>query len=259
MLRSVVYDGSFAGLLTAVFDVYEYRYKEVNIFTDAQRQDSLFSESHVVYTDEQKAERLWTGLKKYLSASALTNLYHAYLSEQQGMENFFLQYIQYVFAKKENIESDYGHPAVLYITKLVQKVHRERHRMEAFIRFQRTNDDLYYAAVEPDFNVLPLLIKHFQNRYADQRWMIYDLKRKYGLYYDLHTTQMVELGMAEEGDSNTPTTAILNESEPAYQQLWQHYFNSVNIPARKNMKLHIKHMPLRYWKHLTEKQPVIRR
>ena len=43
------------------------------------------------------------------------------------------------------------------------------------------------AIVQPDFNVLPLIEKHFRERYADQRWLIYDVRRKYGLYYDLQT------------------------------------------------------------------------
>ena len=39
-----------------------------------------------------------------------------------------------------------------------------------------------------------------------------------------------------------------------YQQLWCTYFDSVNITARKNMKLYIQHMPKRYWRYLTEKK-----
>ena len=31
------------------------------------------------------------------------------------------------------------------------------------------------------------------------------------------------------------------------------YFKSTNIKSRKNMKLHLQHVPKRYWKYLTEK------
>jgi probable DNA metabolism protein len=48
--------------------------------------------------------------------------------------------------------------------------------------------------------------------------------------------------------------AIYDENEELYQTLWQQYFTNVNIKARKNMKLHIQHMPRRYWKHLVEKK-----
>ena len=37
--------------------------------------------------------------------------------------------------------------------------------------------------------------------------------------------------------------------------MWKDYFDSTNIKERKNMKLHIRHVPKRYWKYLSEKQP----
>ncbi|WP_340696552.1 DUF4130 domain-containing protein [Flavobacterium gyeonganense] len=37
--------------------------------------------------------------------------------------------------------------------------------------------------------------------------------------------------------------------------MWRRYFSSVTIESRKNMKLHIQHMPKRYWKNLIEKIP----
>ncbi|MEJ7663065.1 MAG: DUF4130 domain-containing protein [Hymenobacter sp.] len=48
---------------------------------------------------------------------------------------------------------------------------------------------------------------------------------------------------------------VLDEREPLFQVLWQAYFDHVNIPERRNLKLHRRHMPLRYWKYLSEKQP----
>jgi hypothetical protein len=52
-------------------------------------------------------------------------------------------------------------------------------------------------------DILPLLAEHFQDRYADQRWIIYDLTRKYGLYYDLEKTEEIELGTAPQMHART--------------------------------------------------------
>src|SRR5215213_3603788 len=104
-------------------------------------------------------------------------VYRAFLSEENGIEHVLLQYAQYAFSKKQSIESDYFNPAVLTVVQTSKKVYREKHRMEAFIRFQLTADGLFYAICQPDFNVLPLIEKHFKSRYADQRWLIYDSKR----------------------------------------------------------------------------------
>lgn len=253
-MQTLIYDGSFEGWLCAVFDVYEYKLGNVTICTDAHRQDSLWGETRIVYTNKQKAERVLKGLKKYISAVAMQQLYKTFLSEQKGMEDMLLEYVQYVFREQNDIAKDYSHHAARYVDDTAHKVHREKHRMEAFVRFQKTGDDIYFALIEPDFNVLPLILRHFRDRYADQKWLIYDKKRKYGIYYDLHKTEFVQLDFDTQSSSKD-IASILNESELPYQQLWKDYFNSTNIKARKNMKLHIRHMPLRYWKYLVEKQP----
>ncbi|MGV3599896.1 MAG: TIGR03915 family putative DNA repair protein, partial [Dyadobacter fermentans] len=150
---------------------------------------------------------------------------------------------------------NFAHPDVLAVSQTAQKVHREKHRMEAFVRFQKTGDGIYYAHIEPDFDVLPLLSEHFQNRYADQRWIIYDLKRKYGLYYDLEKTEEIELDEAPQMSIlNALPSNLLDPKEELFTLLWQDYFKSTNIKARKNMRLHVRHVPRRYWKYLSEKQ-----
>ncbi|MFN8364013.1 MAG: DUF4130 domain-containing protein [Cloacibacterium normanense] len=65
--------------------------------------------------------------------------------------------------------------------------------MLAFVRFELLQDEVYFAKIEPDFNVLPLIRKHFKERYADQKWMIFDLKRHYGIFYDLKEVQFSRL------------------------------------------------------------------
>ena len=50
---------------------------------------------------------------------------------------------------------------------------------------------------------------------------------------------------------------ISDAFEELYQKLWHSYFQSINIEARKNTKLHLQHVPRRYWKYLTEKQVMV--
>jgi probable DNA metabolism protein len=255
-MQTILYDGTFEGWLTAVFEVFEYKFLKVHITTNDRFQPDVFTNPHKTFYDKHKAERVWNGLTARLSAAALSQMYKAFLSEEKGMEDVLLQYVQYSFSKKQTIESDYSNSAVLTVVQTAKKVHREKHRMEAFIRFQLTGDGLFYAVCQPDFNVLPLIEKHFKNRYADQQWLIYDSKRKYGIYYNLTAVETVQLSFNENICSGKNKELILNEKELLYQQLWQQYFGSVNIKARKNTRLHIQHMPKRYWKYLPEKQPL---
>jgi probable DNA metabolism protein len=61
--------------------------------------------------------------------------------------------------------------------------------------------------------------------------------------------------MIHFNEGNSEEENVYDEKESLYQELWKQYFDSVNIKARRNMKLHIQHVPKRYWKYLIEKQP----
>jgi probable DNA metabolism protein len=254
-MQLYTYDGTFEGLLTLVFEVYERKLWPTNIEVEETAQPALFGETVAVVTDNEKAARVWKGLQQRLSAVALKQLYHTYLWEQPAFEMVIYQFIKLTFDSVENIEGNYTASCVLQVQQAAKQVHREKHRMEAFVRFQQTVDGLYYAHISPDFNVVPLIVPHFTKRYADQRWAIYDSCRHYGIYYDLTTTNFITFD-AKPGKNhgvlpaNSKTTA-----EDTYQKLWQVYFDNVNIPERKNPKLHQRHIPKRYWKYLSEKQP----
>jgi len=249
------YDGTFAGLLTTVFDIYERRSWPSSISKAGLTQGSLFGQAIAVTTDETKADRVWEGLLKHISEAARTSLYQVYLSELPQMEMLLFRYMQLAFSSNKSIEENFAEDCVRQIAEINKQVFREKHRMEAFVRFQKTADDLYYAAIEPDFNVLPLLKDHFEKRYADQCWLIYDIRRQYGLYYDLQQVKHIVLESEKINKSGCLSPDILAQHEALYQQLWKTYFNHVNIPERKNPKLHLRHMPQRYWKYLTEKKP----
>ncbi|MFD2871227.1 TIGR03915 family putative DNA repair protein [Mucilaginibacter ximonensis] len=251
-MTTLFYDGTFEGLLTAVYEIYDRKLALVKLFKGRRQAGAMFEETLDVITNEAYATRVLKGLRKKLSPNGVQRLYIAHMAEMDDEENNLVGYIRYVFDSAENIEDDYGNRYVMRLSEIIRMMRREKHRMEAFVRFQKLKDGIYYAAIEPDFNVLPLLIRHFKNRYADQRWMIYDIKRSYGIYYDTHDTQFVTLDFATVAKPDEVISAY-TEDESIYQHLWKNYFHSVNIPARKNTKLHVRHIPKRYWKHLTEK------
>ncbi|PZX53137.1 putative DNA metabolism protein [Algoriphagus ratkowskyi] len=249
----LVYDGSFDGFLTCVFEVYELKLKQVFIYREGLAQESLFGSSKEVITDPIKADRVWKGISKKTSATGKTRIYYAFLSEKAEVENLLLRYIQYALRSEIQIDSDFANEDVLKVTQIAKSVGREKHRMEAFVRFRLTKDEFYFATIEPDFNVLPLISKHFKRRYADQKWIIYDLKRHYGIFYDLEKVDIIHLTLPENFNATQSSSEFFADEELEFQTLWQDYFKSTNIPSRKNMKLHIQHVPKRYWKYLSEK------
>jgi probable DNA metabolism protein len=248
-----IFDGSLEGLLTAVFEWFERKPSQVILETEKNYQPDAFKEVYYVENDRKKADRVYTGLQKKLSKEWMRKFYCAYLSESPEIFNALFHFTTYIFLNDFEAEKNYGNTHVLAIAKKAKSVEREKHRMEAFIRFQHTADGIFYCAIDPDFNVLPLIINHFKTRYADQQWIIYDLKRHYGLFYDLHKVEEITMEL-NLPNLKLPASHQLNEKEALYSDLWKAYFKSTNIESRKNTKLHIKHVPKRYWKYLTEKQ-----
>lgn len=254
-MQIYVFDGSFEGLLCAVFNWFERRPGSIKLQTAATFQPDAFTPCLHIASERQKADRVWNGLQSKLSKAAIRNFYCTYLSELDEGYTALFEFACYLFTEGAAVEKNYGNPFVLALTKIARKVEREKHRMEAFIRFQQNADGIYYCGIDPDFNVLPLIATHFKNRYADQQWIIYDLKRDYGLFYDLQQVEEININFNQQQQIKDTSGSILSEKEGLYAVLWKDYFKSTNIAARKNTKLHVRHVPKRYWKYLTEKQP----
>ena len=259
----IVYESSFEGWLSAVFYVYEQKLQNqpyLQLVDSSDYQPSLIDTATYVATDDDKAQRVLTKLNTLLGRSGMRQLLWGFLSEKPEIGSTLFQVVKYALDyPNRQVLQDLGNLAVLELAQTVKSVGREKHRMEAFVRFEHTTEDIYFARVEPDFNVLPLIGEHFRQRYQDQQWAIYDIKRGYGIFYDQSkaiNNKPAELqtivDVADEVLFNP--SSLHSEQEKQYQKFWQGYFANVNIKERKNPRLHRQYLPQRYWKYLTEKQ-----
>ena len=255
----LLYDGSFDGFLSVIFQVYQTKPEPLRITREGEAQPELFTPATRVNTNCSHAARVLSGLERKLSAEALHNLFQVFLSEEPNVEMLLFRYIKLVLGSHQNMEQNYAEPCVLQALQLGKRVRNEKHRMEAFVRFRKMADGSFLAVIAPEHNVLPLISAHFEDRYADQKWVIYDRKRRYGLHYDLEKVEEIRLETAH-ADTSTPALNLdmQDQAETDFQELWKCYFTSVNIPERKNPKLQLRHLPKRYWRYLPEKQPYTR-
>ncbi len=218
---SLIYDGTLEGFFTCIFIAYDQKLKVTSIFPESAAQAEIFSTSELIITDREKAQRIKKSLNKWISARGRKQMYFAFLSEIPGIEMLLFRYIQKAIGNKEFSAEDYGDSVILKISQTSKMVSREKHRMEAFVRFMLLEDGIFFAHVTPDFNVLPLILPHFQSRYADQKWIIYDLKRKYGLYYDLNSTKYISLDLEEKLNNGILDPSVYAGFEREFQELWK--------------------------------------
>lgn len=255
LVKNLIYDGSFEGLLTAVFEVFEYRYQNPEMISEQNvATENLFASHHQVFTDSEKSSRVLRKIKQICGKETVRILLKIFLSEHPQKERLILRSIQEILQNPEvDIFQNLADPDFLEISKILKRMGRETHRMHAFVRFERLKDDVYFANIEPDFDVLPLIGDHFEKRYADQKWMIFDLKRHYGLIYDLEKVDFFYPD-SKQIQNFRNAQEFHHEEEQHFQRMWQNYFVKTGIPSRKNLKLHLQHIPKRYWKYLTEKK-----
>ncbi|MTI21909.1 DNA metabolism protein [Fulvivirga sp. RKSG066] len=249
----ILYDGSFDGLMSVVFDCYEQKMVPTAIIKMHKYQPEMFDQVQTVETNAEKTKRVIDGLHKKMTSNAFNQLFKAFHSEFDDIELTIFNYIRLVISTKGYIGTDYRQEPILRIKQVVKMMNREIHRMHAFVRFQLTVDGIYAATVNPDFDVMPFIGEHFRKRYADQLWLIYDVQRDYGIYYDMQKLQTIHIENPEWTANKKIKDSLLADKEKSFQNMWQQYFSSTSIAERKNMKLHLQHVPKRYWKYLPEK------
>jgi len=270
-----VFDNTLDGLLTAVFDSFFLRQQPEMLLTEGEQLPLFADEPHHVATNSEKAERVWKGLERQLSKDGLHMVTVSWLSEERTLNQPLFNFICKVFKlniqrstfnaqrstftvqRLPSLEQNASDPDVLEVRNTCRRVLHEQLRMKQFIRFQKAKDGTYLAVVSPDHNVLPLIMSHFQDRFNDQPWLIYDAKRHYGYYYDgktvIHVTFEDEASVPFNLSNGKMDADMLSDNDQLFQDLWRTYFKAICIKERMNPKKQLSDMPRRYWKYMTEK------
>lgn len=235
------YDGSLEGLLSVVFDAY-LESENIEQISPDPIQPSLNPEDIYVETDQNKADRVERYIKEKISKSFFEDIKICFLSCHPQKDYFIVLSIYKVmkFGRKilNSMDED-----VFAFQKLIKQVMNERHRYLGLLRFRELKDGILFATMEPKNNVLPALALHFKKRFPNERFAIYDKKRKMVAYYDLKEFQISKLDEAKFDFS---------DEELYYNELWKTFHKSISIPERENRRLQQSQMPKYYQKHLIE-------
>ena len=263
-----VFDGTMDGLLTAVFDAFSLKEQPEQLLAEGDALPLFCERTYHVTTDEEKARRVWAGLEKKLTREALRLISVSWLSELRELNTPLFLYICKVF-KLGDISRNFADADVLAVTNIARRVLHEQLRMKQFIRFQKAKDGTYLGVVSPDHNVLPIIIDHFQDRFNDQPWLIYDAKRHSGYYNERPRVGEQSAGICHaapiritfEDEAAVPfdlskgklDAALLSDNDQLFQDLWRTYFKAICIRERMNPRKQLQDMPRRYWRYMTEK------
>ncbi|MBU1108114.1 MAG: TIGR03915 family putative DNA repair protein [Candidatus Riflebacteria bacterium] len=243
------YDGSFYGLICALAP-YLYRHQLPDVVErENVRQPAL------IPTDEEP-QMISTALAPGLacdpqafrlpgvSRESWLNAWHAFLSEAPGIETMIARYLLLAIEKRGAVDTYLTDDRVRNINRFAHRVLAEKHRFMGLLRFRNIGQNLYYASINSDNFVLPLLAPFFVERFADQQWIIHDRRREVAAMYDLRVWTIIERSAGDLPEDSP--------EEDAAQRLWRCFFDSIAVRERLNLALQQKFIPKKYWSDLIE-------
>ena len=238
-----LYDGTFEGILTCIYHHY-YTEKASGIFHRDSYQSTLLGGYMEVETDQMKAVTVYEAIERKISSYDLRRIYKAYLSNDPDKEPKILRYIVLGFREGAKISMLHGNQTVFDIQSIEKKIEVEKERMLQFVRFSVMENNVLYARIEPDNDVVELIAGHFCDRFKNEPFIIHDVKRGKALI-----AYRKKWYISQFDEEDIPE---FSADEHDYRRLWKNYFENIAIRERTNPRCQKNFMPVRYWKHLTE-------
>lgn len=236
------FDGTENGLLTCLYHSFVDKEQPV-LVTSGSFQTLLDGKVRNVETNDFFAERVRQGLIKYGAIALLNRLFYVFRSNDNLKENTIFAVAKKCLEHRTDYTFNFADPDVLQLRTLLQQIHLEVHRMYGFVRFEETNSNVWYAHFSPDNDICDLVAPHFLHRLGTQ-FILHDVKRNKATFCNGKVCITKQL--------TSPVTVYLSAKETTLKDLWQTYYNSVNIAQRKNLKLRNNYMPVRYHAHMPE-------
>lgn len=242
---SYIYDGSFDGLLTSIYEAFYAKEKPTDIIREEGFRENFLVEKVYIKTDPEKARKVYSAIENKISPESLRRVFYAYLSELPDSGMVILRYLQLGFKIGSYVDLNLANEDVLNMDKISRLVGKERHRITGILRFKKIKEEILYARVEPDHNIIALVAPHFKERLKGENFIIHDTKREIGVFYNKKEWIVKDIERLDP--------FLVKDSEEIYEDLWRTYFKSISIQTKTNPKLQKRNMPMRYWKYLTEK------
>ena len=126
--------------------------------------------------------------------------------------------------------------------RLAKEVRRDAHKMKAFVRFRKIEDEAgeaFIAWFEPEHHIVERTAPFFAKRFAGMRWSIVTPERS--AHWDGSTLSFGD--GASRGDC---------PNFDALENHWRVYYSSIFNPARLKVNAMRAEMPVKYWRNLPE-------
>lgn len=246
VLRDVLYqyDGTFDGFLCCIHD--SYLYKEIPVGFSSDGDFLSLYEVRIVPTQAAHSQRVYRGLAAR-SNKAAKAVYRGFLTCMEDKELRLYAFVRKVFREGDRFMQNLSDPVFYPLHKALRHMSGELEKLRGFVRFSDYNGVLG-AVIEPENQVLPMLRRHFCDRYSNEAFFIFDRTHREILLYARGISRIQPL---ERLDLATP-----DAEEVQYRRLWKAFFETVTIRERENPRCQNTFLPKRYRGVMTEFLPL---
>ncbi len=244
--RNVIYlyDGSFEGLLSAVFDSYANHEIPSAIEVSENGQQTLFYDYLHIPTDFEKSDRVLKKITAVAGQRAAYEMYRSFFANFPDKGIIIFYYIRACLKFGYSVTKRLTEDCVNAVMTASQKVGSEAHLYTGFVRFSELSNGVYYSRIEPKNNILPIIAYHFVRRYGSMAFMIHDTSRGMCLVYNGKECNIYP--------ADTLPALTLSGSEKDYRKLWKEFYDTIAIKERINKKCQMTHLPKHFRRFMTE-------
>ena len=238
----LVYDGSFEGFLSLIYEVYYKKLKPTKIYKTLPN-EIIFEEILEIQTSEENSTKVLKAIKTKFPKPIVEKILNIFMCDSRAFEVALLEFIIIGFKDTKQL-FNINNSSVFYLSNLEKELFKNVHKMYAFVRFEELDDDTLYAKLECKFNVVYFLAKHFLKRFNNQNFIIHDINRKIAFIKTKDDYSIQEVAFFDEPNYST--------NEEKFQKLWKRFFKGVTIEERINPKLQQQLVPLIYRTYMSE-------
>lgn len=152
--KTYIYDGTFEGLLTIVFNSYVEKTLPQKIISQDKYIENFLDKTDYIKTNYDKSTRIFDAIPKVICSEALRNSYYAFLSDDKDKEINILKYLCNGFDTGPEINNKITISYVFKVISLRKRAMSECHKLKGLLRFQEIGENLCYASIHPDNNII---------------------------------------------------------------------------------------------------------
>jgi probable DNA metabolism protein len=137
-----LYDGSFEGLLTCVFEAYAAKKPDISIIPQKAYIPSFLEKEQLIETDMEKFRRVYESIPKKISPRVQKIIYRVWLSEDENASNLVYKFLRIGYKIGDKVVNYIQEPAVNEVIELNRAVGREAHRFLGLLRFREIHQGI---------------------------------------------------------------------------------------------------------------------